>query len=162
VILPTRLGNVLRRTELSAGQAYGLDALAILPRVGLIAPPAETEYLQDQRLQMELAVRTAFLGLLAALATVVIMLGNGWWVLLALLPYGVGYLAYRGAVVVAMSYSTAVAMLIELNRFALYERLRLEHPADTNAERKTNADIMRLLGNNTHVNLRYEHNHSAE
>lgn len=156
VMLPTRLGNVLRRTELTAGRAYNLDAIPVLPRIALVAPTRETDYLQDQRLQMELAVRTAFLGLLAALATVVLMLGNGWWVLLGLVPYGLAYLSYRGAVVVAASYSTAVAMLIELNRFTLYERFHLEHPADSTEERRTNIELMRALRHDPNSNLRYE------
>jgi hypothetical protein len=155
-LLPTRLGNALRSHEVSAGQAYGLNAIAIFPRVALLAPQPQVDYIQDQRLQLELAVRTTVLSMLATIATVVFMCWHGWWVLLALVPYASAYLSYRGAIVVAGSYGTALTILIELNRFSLYEQLRLPMPENTVDERRRNSKLMSALAHDRGVNLNYE------
>ena len=47
-VMPTRLGNVLRSFELSAGSQYGLDSLAVVPLLLLIAPDSHVDYVNDQ------------------------------------------------------------------------------------------------------------------
>jgi len=153
-VLPTRLGNVLRRYE-RAGASYGIQAIPTVPRLGMVAEDKEVEYVQDQRLQLELAVRTAFLAIVAAGLTVIFMWRHGLWMLLALGPYAVGYLSYRGAVVVAHEYGTALAVLIELNRFRLYERLRHPQPENAAQEREANARLMRAFAHDPNVRLDY-------
>jgi hypothetical protein len=155
-VLPTRLGNVLRSDEDRSGRAYGLSVIETFPRIALIAPPGQLEYAQDQRLQMELAVRVAFLGLLAAVVTVCFMWWHGAWILLSLVPYGIAYLSYRGAVVLAGIYGSAVAAVVELNRFALYEQFHLPHPESTIEERKTNAALITALRHDPLSRLKYE------
>jgi hypothetical protein len=155
-LLPTRLGNALRSHEVSAGQVYGLNVIATFPRIALLAPQPHVDYVQDQRLQVELAVRTTVLSILAVIATVVFMCWHGWWVLLALAPYASAYLCYRGATVAAGSYGTALAVLTELNRFALYEHLRLPMPKNTADERRRNARLMGALAHDSSVSLDYE------
>lgn len=118
-------------------------------------------------------MRTAFLALVAAGLTLVFMWRHGLWMLLALGPYAVGYLSYRGAVVVAHEYGTALAVLIELNRFKLYERLQQPQPDNAAQERATNARLMRAFAHDRNVRLDYapipasaeplaEHNNRAE
>ncbi|MGW0481038.1 hypothetical protein [Nonomuraea sp. NPDC003214] len=144
-ILPTRLGNMLRRHERRAGSMYGIDPLVALPRMAMTAQPEELTYLNNQRTQMELAVRTAVLGLLAAVVTVPFMWREGAWLLLALVPYGIAYASYRGAVALAAEYGTAIATLIDMNRFAFYDRLRLAHPEDIAQESARNEILMQVL-----------------
>ena len=144
-VMPTRLGNVLRRHEILAGYMYGLDSIVTVPRIMQVAAPRDVEYVQNQRMQMELAVRTCVLGLLAAVVTTALMWTEGWYLLLALVPYAVAFAAYRGAVVLANEYGTALAVLIELNRFALYERLRLPRPASLAAERRDTTRLIEVL-----------------
>ncbi|GLX03743.1 hypothetical protein [Microbispora sp. NBRC 16548] len=144
-VLPTQLGNMLRRHERRAGSMYGIDPLVALPRMAMTAQPRELEYLDNQRVQMELAVRTAVLGLLAAVVTIPFMWREGAWLLLALVPYGIAYTAYRGAVALAAEYGMAIATLIDLNRFALYQRLRLAQPDDMTQERTRNETVMKIF-----------------
>jgi hypothetical protein len=155
--LPTRLGNILRRHEMLAGSVYGLDAILSVPRVGLLAPSPEVDYVEDQRMQLEMAVRTSFLGAVASAVTVVFMWWHTWWILLALGPYAVAYLAYRGATVVAVSYGIALGVLLELNRFVLYERLRLPLPQNTDMERRQNDELMRAFAQDWNGSLPYNH-----
>ena len=46
-IMPTRLGNVLRRYEDKAGQQYGLDIIRIAPHLNLVALPEHRDYVDD-------------------------------------------------------------------------------------------------------------------
>ena len=73
-VMPTRLGNVLRRAESQAGSQYGIDALQAVPLLLLIAPANHVDYVNDQRSQLDLAVRMTFISAVAA-ATAIIFLG---------------------------------------------------------------------------------------
>ncbi|MFC4534659.1 hypothetical protein [Sphaerisporangium dianthi] len=154
-ILPTRLGNVLRRYERSAGEVYGLTAVPNLPRLAMVARPLELDYLQSQRMQLELAVRTSVLAFAATLVTVFFMWGEGGWLLLAAVPYAMGYGCYRGAVTVAHEYGVAMSTLVELNRFRLYERLRLPQPRSLQDERTANYRLERILAGDTGLDVKY-------
>lgn len=144
-VMPTRLGNVLRRYERLAGHLYGLDPVIVIPLIAAIAPHDQAAYLDDQRTQLDLAVRTAFTALLATGISVVFLWWHGLWLALALIFYGAAYLAYRGAVVTAESYGLALVTLIELNRFDLYRQLHLPLPADTRTEKLANQELMDAL-----------------
>ncbi len=82
---------------------------------------------------------------------------HGPWLLIALVPYVVAYLSYRGAVVVAHEYGSAVSTMIDLDRFALYDYLRLPRPPSTSAERRMNALLMELIRPNPDIVLWYQH-----
>jgi hypothetical protein len=149
--MPTTLGNVLRRYERLAGLAYGLDAVATVPRVLQVADAKDVSYVYNQRTQLELALRTSFLSLLATVLTLAAMWRHGFLVILAAVPYALSFAAYRGAVSVAHEYGTSLAVLVELNRFSLYDRLRLPQPADIEDERLANGrlvDVLRLDNRN--------------
>jgi hypothetical protein len=153
--LPTRLGNVLRRYEKLVKVPYGLDPLLAIPRLAMVGGERELEYVRDQRVQLELALRTSLLAGVAVPITVALMSTQGLWLLLALVPYVVALLAYRGTVAIAHEYGTSLAVLTEFSRFALYRRLHLPHPPDTIAERAANEDLMSMFrfGSQT---MRYE------
>ncbi|XVS61910.1 hypothetical protein ACQPYE_27010 [Actinosynnema sp. CA-299493] len=157
--LPTRLGNVLRRYEMSSGSPYGIGMIPAIPRMAMVADERGVQYVSDQRTQLELAVRIAVLGMLAAMITVAVMWRHGVWLLLALIPYAVAYFAYKGAIVVAHEYGTALTVMIELNRFSLYERLHLKLPESITSERELNAGLMSLLRSTlpTDRDIDYEH-----
>ena len=53
-MMPTRLGNMLRRYEILAGAPYELDAPTVLPSLALVAPPGHLDYLNDQRSALHL------------------------------------------------------------------------------------------------------------
>jgi hypothetical protein len=133
--MPTRLGNVLRRYEDVAGNRYGIDAVAAAPRLALIAQPQDVAYLEDSREGLDLAVRMCLVSAIATAVSVGALATDGLWLLAALLPYAAAYVSYLGAVAAAHEYGTALCVLVDLDRFALYERLRLPQPSDLVAER---------------------------
>jgi hypothetical protein len=156
-VMPTRLGNVLRRYERLAGCQYGLDAVEVLPLVALVAHKERVEYLSDQRESLDLSVRMCATSLLAAAIAMAALWRHGPWFLLALLPYGIAYVSYRGAVVVAHEYGSAMSTIIDLDRFELYKQLRMPLPESTRTEQEMNARLLELLRHNPNVEMRYAH-----
>ncbi len=144
-ILPTQLGNALRRSEDSAGQQYGLSAVTIAPHLHLVVPARHLEYLVDTRQDMDSAIRVCMVGLVATVLTACCFFDNGIWLLWTLLPYFISYLAYKGAVSAAQTYGVVVGSVIDLNRFLLYEELGIRAPRNSSDERRNNLRVMSLL-----------------
>jgi hypothetical protein len=156
-VMPTRLGNVLRRAESQAGSQYGINALQAVPHLLLIAPTNHIDYVNDQRSQLDLAVRMTFISVVAAVTAIIFLWPDGAWVLIALIPYVLAYFSYRGSVVAAGHYGSALETLINLNRFALYQQLHVQLPASTEKEQEMNAELADLLGYEPDTTIDYEH-----
>lgn len=155
-IRPTRLGNALRSYEDLAGVQYSLKPIPIATHLSLVAEPDHVAYQADARQQMDLSVRVCFLAVLATGVTSVLLASHGAWVLLALGPYLVAYLAYRGAVSASHAYGTAVATVLDLNRFRLYEHLHLPLPDTLQSEQEQNQALLEVLRGGT-SKLAYRH-----
>lgn len=156
-MMPTRLGNALRQAEDSVGRQYGLSAIRTAPYLALISPELDRSYLNDTRQQLDTSVRLCVVALLATIETVACLFTDGFWLLLALGPYLLAYLAYRGAIAAADTYMAVVRTVLDLNRFKLYESLHVRLPTSTLQERKANGALMDLLGGSDEVNVRYKH-----
>jgi hypothetical protein len=156
-IMPTRLGNVLRRAESQAGSQYGIDALQAVPHLLLIAPANHIDYVNDQRSQLDLAVRMTFISVMAAVTAIIFLWPDGAWVLIALIPYALAYVSYRGSVVAAGHYGSALETLINLNRFTLYQQFHVKLPASTDDELGVNEKLVDLLGYEPDTTIDYEH-----
>jgi hypothetical protein len=111
----------------------------------MVADLAQTAYVQDQRSQLDLAVRMCATGFIATGVTAVLMWPHGVWLLLALVPYVAAGLSYRGAVVSANSYGLALIAWVNLSRFRLYEALRLRDVDSADAERAQNSQLVDLI-----------------
>lgn len=156
-VMPTRLGNVLRRAESQSGSQYGLDALVAVPHILMIAPASHVDYVNDQRSQLDLAVRMTFMSALASATAVPFLWHCRFWVFIVIVPYTLSYLSYRGSVVAAGHYGSALDSLINLDRFALYQQLHLELPAGTAEERDMNKKLARLFNYDTGAVIDYQH-----
>jgi hypothetical protein len=157
-IMPTRLGNVLRAAETNAVVVYGLDVIDFGPHLMLVAPREHAEYVNDQRTALDLAIRTCLVCLLGFVAAVLFLLPHKLWLLISLIPLGLSWMCYLGAVTAAQEYGEALRMLVDLNRFALYKQLRLPLPTTTNSERKTVENLKGLSSDPQEgVSVRYRH-----
>ncbi|MGH3068089.1 MAG: hypothetical protein ACRDMI_05830 [Streptosporangiaceae bacterium] len=156
-VMPTRLGNALRRVESQAGRQYGMDALQVVPHILLIAPASHVDYVNDQRSQLDLAVRMTLISAAASATALLFLWPYRLWALVAVIPYALAYLSYRGSVVAAGHYGAAIDNLINLDRFALYEQLRLPLPPSGHAERIMNQNMRRLLEYHNDVLIDYQH-----
>lgn len=140
-VMPTRLGNVLRRHEDLAGKAYGLSGVEVIPALTLAADRNHHAYMNEAAEQMDAAVSVCTVTFLATVIIAATTLTDGWWLLISLVPYAVCLIAYRGAVTVAHSYGIAMRHLFDLDRFALYEAMRLRLPTDDDEEEITAAVV---------------------
>lgn len=145
LVMPTSLGNMLRRYEVGPGEPYGIDIPATAPLLAMVAPPEHMAYVNDQRSSLDLAVRTCLLSAAATVVSFLFLWDDGLWLLLALAPYLACWLAYRGSVVAAEHYGIGLATLVTLNRFTLYEHLRFEPPRTLHEEVALNELIMPIV-----------------
>jgi hypothetical protein len=157
LIMPTRLGNVLRFYEMAAGAPYGLDAIKVMPYLARVAPPDDMDYVNDQRSNLDLAVRLSLVSAIALVLSLALLWRYGLWMLVALVPYTLAILSYRGAVVAAAAYGEAFAAVIALNRFALYERLHLPLPRTMPEEQGRNGSLRDVLAYSDNKSLTYKH-----
>ena len=126
-----------------------------MPQLALVAQQKDVDYLNDQRSSLDLTIRLSATSFLAAAAAILFLWNDGLWLLIALVPYGLAYMFYRGAVVSAHEYGTAMAALIALNRFALYERLGIPRPSTAANEREQNEDLKVLYEFSPDTQLTY-------
>jgi hypothetical protein len=161
-VMPTRLGNMLRTYEARAGAPYGLTGPAVVPYLAMVAPPDQLAYLNDQRSMLDLAVRTSLTAWLAFGASVLFLWDDGAWLLVALVPYAAAYLCYRGSVISAQIYGVALCSLVALNRFALYDQLRLRPVRDSAEEATQNTVLDAMLSSWTTTGVMQYQNPPAE
>jgi hypothetical protein len=154
-VLPTALGNVLRRHELRAGASSALPILSFATHIGMVADAAHTDYVQDQRNDLDLAVRVSATAVLATIATVLVMWPHGLWLLMALVPYTAAWMAYRGAVSVAATYGAALGAWVDLTRPRLYDALEIDHPATAQLERERNKHLADMVNGSLGFTMRY-------
>jgi hypothetical protein len=144
-VLPTRLGNMLRRHERLAGEPFGLDAVTVTPFLAQVAEEPEREYLNDARTALDLPVRMVLVWALCTLEGILLLWPYDFWLAVPLLTYALAWFAYRGAVSAASAYGLALGVVLTLGRRDLYERLSIEFPPDAASERDQNASLGSLL-----------------
>lgn len=134
LIRPTGLGNVLAAMEDTAGRRYGMDAVIVWPRLYLVLSEEVRALVDDRRNMFDASARMAATMLVTAIASVVLLSGADWWMLLALLPLGISVLAYLAAVQGGLAFAEAVHVAFDLHRGDLLDRLRMPEPASFSSE----------------------------
>ncbi len=156
-MMPTRLGNALRSAEDAVGKRYELDTIRTAPHIALVAPENHLNYLDDARQQLDTSAKLCVVALLVTLETAVFLLPTGWWLLLALGPYSLAYIAYRASIAAAGQYMGIVSTVMDLNRFKFYEALHIQLPRNPREERANNRELMNLLTGSEEARIHYKH-----
>ncbi|RMB87818.1 hypothetical protein [Streptomyces shenzhenensis] len=145
-LMPTRLGNALRRAERTAGGRYGLESLFVYPR---IYPYLSERLAEAMARQLELLAATASLsvcfGLLCAI-TLPLLGRLDIWSLTPLAAAVLSVLAYRGAVVTAGYTGVVFGTVFDLHRFDLAAALHYELPKNPAEEYVLNRQLSSYLG----------------
>ncbi|MFI1394063.1 hypothetical protein [Streptomyces sp. NPDC020681] len=145
-VMPTLLGNVLRRGERVAGDRYGLDMMVVYPRL--------YPYISDRLegavgRQFELITSTASLSIsfgLLSLATTPLLARLDPWSAAPFLAAALSVLAYRGAVAASRGHARLLATVFDLHRFDLAAAMHYELPKTPREEYQLNKDITDFLG----------------
>jgi len=143
-LLPTRLGNVLRAAERSAGTQHGFTSpIEMLPRVYPYMSSPLSEAFGDARNELDIACRmSVVLWMLAALSAVVftydgaVLATRGALLAIPAAAALLGAVSYRGAVRSAGEYARFLHYVFDLHRRDLIRALGYEPPRSAQAEIK--------------------------
>lgn len=144
-LLPTALGNTLRRGETRAGERYQLDLTVALPRLTPLMAPGVLAELSDLRNQLDAAARLCIAAGVATAASVGLLIWHGPWLFLALATYMLSWACYRSAVAAARRFCISLTAAVDLSHLQLFDALSLERPADLVEECERNERLSRLF-----------------
>ncbi len=127
-VMPTALGNLLRRVEDRVRTRYGLETILVWPHLWFAMPDDARDEISAARAALDRAVAAVIWGAL----TIFLVLLSPWALLLtAVVPVA----AYRYWVLpVARVYAVLVGAAFDLYRTDLYRGLRLVLPTDAATE----------------------------
>ena len=157
LIRPTALGNVIAAFEERAGGAYGWDTPVAWPRLYPLLDGEVRAIVDDRRDVLDAMCRLAVTALLTAVVATGLLAAWGWWVLLALAPAALGWIAYQAAIHAAEALGEAIRVAFDLNRFAMYPALHVALPADPAAERAANRALCAAWRQGADPALPYAH-----
>jgi hypothetical protein len=161
-LLPTRLGNILRAAEDSAGQRYGLDSVAFWPRLYPYIKGELADSLARVRDQLDLSVRMCATLIVATLVATGLLATDGWWLLVPATTAVLAWIAYRSALGTAAAYGEDVHVAFDLHRFDMLEAMRYPLPANLDEEREFNDQLTKFLQSGTRIGgdaVRHEYDH---
>jgi hypothetical protein len=145
-ILPTVLGNAIRRFERFGPVHYGLDQQRLWYELMATAPERVGKQVDQMRTAVDFFVSLFFGQLLVAVAAIATACFDparlGWLGVGALVAVTVAILSYRGAVVTTDEWSYAVQALLNVGRRPLADALSLKLPRELEAEQ----DMWKLVG----------------
>ena len=151
-ILPTRLGNILKNSELYPMDHYGADGVLMWPRLYDLFPTPFTEAIVELRTAVDSMLVISFLSAVFALISgtyLVVVQGSPY---LFLLCFGGGllisWMAYRGAVSNALLYGQQIKTGFDLYRLELLKQMRVPLPKNLGEELKTWEQLKEFIYNN--------------
>jgi hypothetical protein len=157
LIRPTALGNVIAAFEERAGGAYGWDTPVAWPRLYPLLGSEVRAIVDDRRDVLDAMCRVTVTALLTAVVSAGLLATGGWWVLLAVVPAALGWIACQAAIHAAEAFGEAIRVAFDLHRFAMYPALHVALPADLAAERDANQALCAAWRQGTDSALPYVH-----
>lgn len=132
IILPTRLGNVIRAFEVYPKIRYGIQAIPAWPRLAQLLPAEKAAPIDDAKSLFDFMLNSSVLSALACILLTSIGLGNDhpvrWTSAMKWAPWAaafllLSYLFYLGAINRAAAWGAQVKSVFDLCRFELLEAL---------------------------------------
>jgi hypothetical protein len=162
LVMPTALGNALRAAEDRAGRRYGLDTVSVWPRLYSVLGKRVLAIVDDERTQLDVAVRFCVVLLVAAVVSLGLLVTQGWLLLVPAATFVLAWLAYKGSVGAAVAYGEGLETAFDLHRFDLLRALHLPLPTDAEQERAQNAHLSAFLAQGTRAAFDYVHGEAAD
>ena len=138
-LLPTAFGNVIRAFELHSSHRWGLDAIAVQPRITALLSAQELEIEADARSEAAFFVNLSLLSLLLTAVSLIDLVAfrSGSWVeiLAPAVPLLLSWMFYRASIGAAERWGNTVRSTVDLHRLELYERLGVIAPTSFTEER---------------------------
>ncbi len=140
--LPTRFGNAYRACENYSYTRYGLDGIALWPRIDQLLTQQERELHLNAESDLAFFMNGALAAVAVGITSIAVWGFSRWW---AYVPFIVSYLLYRFAAGAVERVGTERRASIDLHRLELYQRLGLVAPASPEEERTTAKAVNQLL-----------------
>jgi hypothetical protein len=144
-VLPTRIGNILRASELRAGGRYGLDAITTWPLLYPLLSDQVRAVADGARDDLDLSLRFVAIFLAAAVVSAGCLVREGWWLAVSAGCLLLAWVAHRGSLAAAAAYGRAVEVAFDLHRFDLLVALHLPLPNDWAEEVRANRQLKGFL-----------------
>jgi hypothetical protein len=154
LVLPTKLGNVIRAFETHPRLRYGLDGIAIWPRIALMLSDGERAEIEDAATDFAFWVNSL---VVAGVCGAVLFAERLWHrpagalaavVVVMAIPLTTALLCmwmYRQAVSAAIRWGDPVRAAFDVHRLDLYDKLGVRRPTTNEEERRAARAINRLL-----------------
>lgn len=154
LILPTRLGNVIRSFEYYSDREYGIDSQEIWPRLAAVIPEDYAVYVDDAKTTFDFMMNCSLLSLLLSFCILIAGLVYPapfvspavaiWWLLKVVLLAVLFYFFYRLSINRADAWGSTVKSAFDLFRWDLLKKLGYAQvPKQRRKERALWTDISR-------------------
>jgi hypothetical protein len=174
-LMPTKLGNVLRASEMYAYERYAIEEITIWPRLMPVLPPEIVSQLEEKNNHFMFLINSAFMAYVNAIISflfgvfglpVIIFhdflrpllprpnsffyIGYDFipplgFLLISILLAGFGYMLYLIAVNVAEDFGMSICASFDLYRINLIRQFNWPHPKTLEEERDLWRDITKFL-----------------
>ena len=150
-LMPTRIGNILRASEVHAYDRYGIDSVVIWTRLRPLLPAEAVASLEQTKAARDFFLLLTVLSAAFALAWCPLLAAftNRWDLcLVCCLAWLLSGVFYRNAVESAVAYGERVKATFDVYRSLLPKALGIEVPADPELERALWLGLSRLFYRN--------------
>jgi hypothetical protein len=150
-VMPTMLGNVLRRNERVAGERYALNTVSSWPRLyPFLGQRLSAEY-DSETDSVDASTNLAVTFVLMSVFGFFAFANDTWMLLVPLALLLLAVASYRAAIAAAGNQGVAMAVAYDLHRFDLIRGLHLELPTTPENEQRRNAILSRFLRKSSEV-----------
>jgi hypothetical protein len=148
-LLPTRFGNALRAAENYSYTRWGLDGVAVWPRIDPLLSEREQELHTNAMSDLAFFANGALGAFVIGTVTLIDAALNspldGWSWFWYVVPFVAAYVLYRAAVGAAERLGTERRASIDIHRRELYERLGVAEANPNGDERKVASAVNQFL-----------------
>jgi hypothetical protein len=136
LVLPTRFGNTLRSAETHPRKRYGLDGIAIWPRIELLLSDTEQETIGQQHTNVAFFANSIAVVLIAGVsaaldrlwhqpnvATAAVQIAS-----ISIASLALAWALYNGATRAAADWGDSIRAAFDIHRLDLYEKLGVRVP----------------------------------
>jgi len=137
-IMPTRLGNILKASELYPWICYDIDAVVIWPRLFQLITKEQAQDISSLKNDMVFLLNLSWVSYLSSLVWIALTLFFVSWhgVFVVIVSVAAGYLFYRLSLAPALNYGLMVRVMFDLYRVPLLKALGEEQVENLNDEIK--------------------------
>jgi hypothetical protein len=148
-LLPTRFGNVIRCFEAHPRARYGLDGIAIWPRIAMSMTDQQQNLIGEAQTDVAFFINSSLVSLVVGVLLGVDAVWHGGarlylcWIYLV--PFLFAWVNYRWSIGAAIRWGDSVRAAFDLYRTDLYQKLGVKLPHDQATEMDVANRINRLL-----------------